>query len=117
MVKIAIVDTRKDEKSVIKADITIETAVQDVLVLLNNPPFVLPDWMQATALYCLRMLDSTLALPTVERYLKSKRPLVLEAAIWAYCKLEKNEEVRHQKLLGLPTSQLVLQSLDSILEN
>ena len=63
------------------------------------------------------MLDSQDSLSVVKGYLKTKNPLVLEAAIWAFCKLEKNEEERHRVLLTLPTSQLVLQSLDTILEN
>ena len=117
LVKIALVDTTKTEKSVIQSDITIESATKDVLLLLNEPPFMLPDWIKATALYVLRMLDCPLALETVKKYLKSKNPLVLEAAIWAFCKLEKDEEKRHQTLIGLPTSQLLLQSLDTILES
>lgn len=117
LVKIAVVDTRKDEKSIINTDVTVESVTQDVLTLLNDPPFLLPDWIKATALYCLRMLDCSLSMKTVENYLKSKNPLVLEAAIWAFCKLEKDEEKRHQTLIGLPTSQLVLQSFDTILES
>ena len=91
--------------------------LKTILLLLNDPPFMLPDWMKATALYVLRMLDCPLALETVQKYLKSKSPLVLEAAIWAFCKLEKDEEKLHQTLIGLPTSQLLFQSLDAVFEN
>ena len=117
LVKTALVDTTRDEKALINTDITIESVTKDVLLLLNDPPFVLPDWMKATALYVLRMLECPLALGTVQKYLKSKSPLVLEAAIWAFCKLEKDEEKRHRVLIGLPTSQTLFQSLDTIFEN
>ena len=117
LVKMVMVDLNQDEKALINSDITIESATNDILLLLNDPPFMLPDWMKATALYVLRMLDCPLALETVQKYLKSKSPLVLEAAIWAFCKLEKDEEKLHQTLIGLPTSQLLFQSLDAVFEN
>lgn len=116
LIKIALEDVKIDEKSVIQVDITLESASQDILSLLKDAPFMLPDWIKTTALYCLRALDCSETLPVVKGYLKAKNPLVLEAAIWAFCKLEKNEEERHRILLTLPTSQLVLQSLDKILE-
>lgn len=117
LVRMALEDVKAEERSVVQVDITPEQVVQDLSVLLNEPPFMLPNWIKTTALYCLRMLDCEDALPVVRKYLKSKNPLVLEAAIWAFCKLEKDGEERHKVLLSVPTSQLVLQSLDTILEN
>ncbi len=117
LIRIALDEVTLDEKLVIQTDITPESAAQDVSLLLVDAPFVLPDWIKTTALYCLRFLETDTALPVVIKQLKSKNPLVLEAAIWAYCKLEKDEEEKHRVLLTVPTSQLVLQSLDTILEN
>ena len=117
LVKIALEDVKVDERAVTQIDITVDFAAQDICALLKDAPFSLPDWIKTTALYCLRMLDSPETLSVVKGYLKAKNPLVLEAAIWAFCKLEKNEEERHRVLLTLPTSQLVLQSLDTILDN
>ncbi|MBQ8251118.1 MAG: hypothetical protein IJY92_04310 [Alphaproteobacteria bacterium] len=117
LVKMALEDIKMDERAVTQMDITVDLAARDVCALLKDAPFTLPNWIKTTALYCLRMLDCQESLPVVKSYLKSKNPLVLEAAIWAFCKLERNEEERHRILLTLPTSQLVLQSLDTILEN
>ena len=117
LVRMALEDIKPDGKIVIQTDITLQSAAQDVSQLLLDTPFILPDWIKATALYCLRTLEVEDGLPAVLKYLKSKNPLVLEAAIWAFCKLEKDEEERHRILLTVPTSQLVLQSLDTILEN
>ena len=117
LVKMALEEIKVDERSVTQVDVTVDSAAQDICELLKDAPFTLPDWIKTTALYCLRMLDSQDSLSVVKGYLKTKNPLVLEAAIWAFCKLEKNEEERHRVLLTLPTSQLVLQSLDTILEN
>ncbi len=117
LVRMALEDVKIEDRSMVQIDVTPEQVVQDLSVLLNNPPFLLPDWIKTTALYCLRMLDCEEALPVVKKYLKSKNLLVLEAAIWAFCKLEKDDEERHKVLLSVPTSQLVLQSLDTILEN
>ena len=117
LLKIALLDTKKEELSVLQIETSVEEAVSEVSKLLIDPPFLLPNWIKATALYCLRFLDTPQSLSVVKKYLKSKNALVLEAAIWAFCKLEKQEDVRHQILLSVPTSQLVLQSFDTMLEN
>ena len=98
LIRIALDEVTLDEKLVIQTDITPESAAHDVSLLLVDAPFALPDWIKTTALYCLRFLETDTALPVIVKQLKSKNPLVLEAAIWAYCKLEKDEEEKHRML-------------------
>lgn len=94
-----------------------EQAVETLSHLLMKPPFVLPDWVKATALYALRKLGYEEGKGAVISCLNDKNPLVLEAAIWALVRLEKDEKELHKLLLTLPTTQLVGLSLEQILES
>lgn len=85
--------------------------------LLLNPPFELPPWVKATGLYCLRRLGAQEGKNAVVAALDDKNPIVLEAAIWALVRLEKDENVLHNVLLRVPTSRLAGQSLEQILES
>lgn len=85
--------------------------------LLLHSPFALPAWIKATVLYCLRRLGAEEGKPAVIAALNDKNPLVLEAAIWALVRLEKDENELHKRLLEVPTSQLAGQSLEQILES
>lgn len=85
--------------------------------LIVKPPFVLPVWVKSTALYCLRRLGDEDGKEAVLYALQETNPIVLEAAIWALVRLEKDKEKLHQTLLTLPTSLLVGQSLEQILES
>lgn len=107
----------EQKKEVIIPAVSVGTAVEDVSQLIINPPFTLVPWIKTTALYCLRRLGSEEGLPAVLTALKDKNPLVLEAAIWAFVRLEKNQEEVHRELLKVPTSLLVTQSLEEILES
>lgn len=90
---------------------------KDINELLMKPPFVLPAWVKATALYCLRRLGEENGMPAVLASLDDKNPVVLEAAIWALVRLQKDENVLHETLLRVPTSRLAGQSLEQILES
>ncbi|MBR4926969.1 MAG: HEAT repeat domain-containing protein [Alphaproteobacteria bacterium] len=85
--------------------------------LLLHPPFVLPVWIKATILYCLRKLGDEASKPAVLSALQDRNPIVLEAAIWALVRLEHDENRLHETLLQVPTSYLVGQSLEQILES
>lgn len=85
--------------------------------LIIKPPFALPIWIKSTALYCLRRLGDEGGKDAVLKALTDPNPLVLEAAIWALVRLEKDKEILHQTLLTLPTRLLVGQSLEQILES
>ena len=85
--------------------------------LLLTPPFELPSWVKATGLYCLRRLGASEGKKAVMAALEDKNPIVLEAAIWALVRLEKDESVLHDVLLRVPTSRLAGQSLEQILES
>ena len=85
--------------------------------LLLHPPFVLPVWIKATILYCLRKLGDEASKPAVLSALQDKNPIVLEAAIWALVRLEHDETRLHETLLQVPTSFLAGQSLEQILES
>lgn len=84
--------------------------------MLLRPPFSLNHWMKATLICALRKLDHPEAIPAVQHALKEQHPIVLEAAIWALVRLEKNKDALHQTLLKIPTSRLVHPSLDEILK-
>lgn len=107
----------EQKKEVVSPAVSVETAVKDISNLIINPPFALIPWIRTTALYCLRRLGSKEGIPAVLSALNDKNPLVLEAAIWAFVRLEKNQEEIHRVLLRVPTSLLVTQSLEEILEN
>jgi hypothetical protein len=85
--------------------------------LLLTPPFELTSWVKATGLYCLRRLGVVEGKRAVMAALEDKNPVVLEAAIWALVRLEKDDTVLHDILLRVPTSRLVGQSLEQILES
>ena len=94
-----------------------EQAVESLSQFLLKPPFVLPPWIKATALYALRKLGYEEGKDAVSEALKDKNPLVLEAAIWALVRLEKDKNELHRALLNVPTSRLVGQSIEEILES
>ena len=85
--------------------------------LLLTPPFELPSWIKATGLYCLRRLGAKEGKQAVMAALDDKNSVVLEAAIWALVRLEKDESILHDVLLRVPTSRLAGQSLEQILES
>ncbi len=103
---------KAEEKVVLESSV-----VKAVSTLLLKPPFELPFWIKATALYCLRRLGSEDGKMAVTALLNDKNPIVLEAAIWALVRLEKDEAVLHETLLRVPTSCLAGQSLEKILES
>ncbi len=106
----------EEQKEVVSAPLSIEKVAFDIAGILVRVPFVSSPWVKATALYCLRKLDCEESLEAVKQVLsKEKNPVVLEAALWAYARLEKDPDIRHQTVLNLPTSLLVRQSLDEIL--
>lgn len=106
----------EEQKEIVSAPLSIEKIAFDIAGLLVRVPFVPSPWIKATALYCLRKLDCEESLDAVKQVLsKEKNPVVLEAALWAYARLEKDPDKRHQTVLNLPTSLLVAQSLDEIL--
>lgn len=107
----------KEEKQIVNTSVTIETALFDVSNLILNPPFPFPFWIQATALYCLRKLGRVEGLQAVKHALKQTNPLVLEAAIFAYVRLEQDKDEMHRMLLNVPTSSLMHSSLEAILDD
>lgn len=94
-----------------------EQTVENLSAFLLKPPFVLPPWIKATALYTLRKLGYEEGKTAVLSALKDNNPLVLEAAIWALVRLEKDKNELHRALLNVPTSRLVGQSIEEILES
>lgn len=94
-----------------------EHLIKALSELIVTPPFVLPVWVKSTALYCLRRLGDEKGKEAVLYALQDANPIVLEAAIWALVRLEKDKDALHQTLLTLPTSSLVGQSLEQILES
>ncbi|MGN1063529.1 MAG: hypothetical protein ACI4QM_04335 [Alphaproteobacteria bacterium] len=105
-------------KKISEEKIILESTLAETLNnLLLKSPFALPAWIKATVLYCLRRLGAEEGKPAVIAALNDKNPLVLEAAIWALVRLEKDENTLHNILLNLPTSRLAGQSLEQILES
>lgn len=94
-----------------------EQAVENLSAFLLKPPFVLPPWIKATLLYTLRKLGYEEGKSAVLAALKDTNSLVLEAAIWALVRLEKDSGELHRALLNVPTSRLVGQSIEEILES
>ena len=94
-----------------------EQAVENLSAFLLKPPFVLPPWIKATLLYTLRKLGYEEGKSAVLAALKDTNSLVLEAAIWALVRLEKDKDELHRALLNVPTSRLVGQSIEEILES
>ena len=91
-----------------------EQAVENLSAFLLKPPFVLPPWIKATLLYTLRKLGYEEGKSAVLAALKDTNSLVLEAAIWALVRLEKDKDELHRALLNVPTSRLVGQSIEEI---
>lgn len=91
--------------------------VEAITKFLISPPFVLPPWVKATALYTLRKLGYEEGKVAALKALEDYNPLVLEAAIWALVRLEKDKNELHKTLLNVPTSRLVGQSITEILES
>lgn len=110
-----ILSDQEKKQEVIGTAITPQEAVADLSELLLHPPFPLPDWTKACLLYCLRQLGLPAGLKAVLEMLHSKNPLVLEAAVWALMRLEKDENERHKILLQVPTSLLITQPVENML--
>ena len=107
-----------ENKNVFTEQVVLERDVAKRLSeLLLKPPFELPFWIKATALYCLRRLGCEEGKSAAATLLNDKNPIVLEAAIWALVRLEKDETALHETLLNVPTSSLAGQSLEKILES
>ena len=105
------------KKEVITPKISITEAVDDLSNLLINPPFHLAAWIRANLLYCLQKLGDSRGLPAIYVHLKSRNPLVLEAAISALYRLEENSERLNEILLTVPTSSLVALKLETLIKN
>lgn len=93
-----------------------EDIAHELSQVLTAPPFTFNHWIRASILYCLRQMGHPDALAAVKSQLKETHPVVLEAAILAFVKLEKRKKEVHRVLLALPTTALVGQSLDELLE-
>ncbi len=107
----------EQKKEVIAPKIALEEAVHEISDLLLNPPFHLAAWIRAGALYCLRKMEDAQGLPAVYVGLKSRNPLILEAAVLALIRLEEDTERLNETLLTVPTSSLVSVQLDTIIKN
>ncbi len=97
--------------------LTESEVIEGLSKLITDPPFALNHWIRATALYALRRLGSDAGVPIAMAALSDSHPTVLEAAIWALVRLESDKNSLHRQLLKIPTSRLVRQSLDDILES
>lgn len=105
------------KKEVIMPQVTIEEAVNELSALLQNPPFHLAGWIRTNLLYCLQKIGDTRGLPAVCKELKSRNPLVAEAAVEALYRLETNSERLNEILLTLPTSVLVAIKPETLSKN
>ncbi len=114
--KVIGIQTDVGKKETVSAT-TPEHAVADMTMLLTEPPFSVPAWVRATALYCLRKLDLAEGLPAVRCALKDKDTVVLEAAIWTFAHLEKDKDAVHKTLLTLPTSVLAKVPMEQFIES
>lgn len=92
-------------------------AVAALLELVKPEGYHLSPWATACALYCLRRLGDKAALPALYNMLTVKHPVVLEAAIWALVRLEPDAEKLHRALLKIPTAELTLTQVDSLLDS
>ena len=95
---------------------SIPQITQSIGALITQPAFIMPPWIQANALYCLRRLGDAHGLPAVKTALKKTDPMILEAAIYALGRLEPNAEKRHALLLDIPTAALTHQNLELMLK-
>ena len=73
-------------------------------------------WLKALSLYGWRKLNDKQGLIAVQEGLKSQDWIVLEAALSALGKLEKDKSKVEELILNIPTRYLLKQNLDSILE-
>ena len=83
--------------------------------ILNPPEWVTP-WLQALALYGWEKTGDVSGLVAVEEGLKSPNWIVLEAALSALNKLEKNKKKIAELMLNIPTRYLLKQNLGSFVE-
>ncbi len=97
-----------------------EVRQMPVAVFLNrfilNPFVWTNEWMQALALYGWRELNEPVGLVAVEQGLKSSNWMVLEAALSALGRLEKNKEKVREMVLSVPTRYLLQQDFENLLE-
>jgi len=73
-------------------------------------------WLQALALCGWRELNDPAGLVAVQEGLKAKDWIVLEAALAALGKLEKNKKRAQEMALGVPTQYLLKQNFETLLE-
>ena len=73
-------------------------------------------WLQALSLYGWRELDDEAGLIAVQEGLKAKDWSVLEAALTALGKLEKNKQKALEMALCVPTSYLLKHNFETLLE-
>ncbi len=73
-------------------------------------------WLQTLSLYGLRELNDSAGLVAVQEGLKAKDWIVLEAALAALGKLEKNKAKAEEMALSVPTRYLLKQNFEMLLE-
>jgi len=83
--------------------------------VLNAPGWVSP-WVKALALYGWRELHDKEGLKAVEEGLKSADWVVLESALSALGRLEKDRQKTAQLVLNIPTRYLLKQNFETLLE-
>ena len=84
--------------------------------ILTPPKWTSP-WMQALALYGWRELNDKAGLLAVQTGLKSPDWIVLEAALSALGRLEKDRKKKEELVLTIPTRYLLNQNFENLLED
>ena len=105
-------ETQENKEFLTNSELTIKLAD-----ILKTQYVLLSGWSKSLILYVLRKLNSQEGLDIVKESLKEDDVLVLETALWALVRLEKNKKVLHHFLLKVPTSKLAGQDLAKILES
>ena len=81
------------------------------------PPVWVSAWMKALALYGWHELDDKAGLEAVQEGLKSSEWIVLESALFALGRLEKNRKKSFELALSVPTRYLLKQNFETLLED
>ncbi|MBQ3695356.1 MAG: hypothetical protein II938_00070 [Alphaproteobacteria bacterium] len=81
-----------------------------------NPVTWTNAWLQALALYGWRRLEDAAGLIAVKEGLKARDWIVLEAALSALGKLEKDKAKAQEMVLNIPTQYLLQQDFEKLLE-
>ena len=104
----------------LKQETLIEEKNIDSVFFLNqfllNPYAWVNSWMKALALFGWYMLNHNAGLVSVKQELKSHEWIVLETALYALGRLEKNRKTIHELALSVPTSYLMKQNFQELLE-